>query len=153
KDTYPGHPLWTLIEGMKFWWQILSDLEDPSHDEEFIEMMKRANYEAGDLLLLQSTYADSLIILAIYNVHIARQYSNREEWISSINYARKAMNTYEYLSELQPNMADLKLAEGLKMYYAAYLPEEYPVVKTVSWFLPDGDKKKGLEVIREAARE
>jgi len=153
KEKYPGHPLWSLIEGMKFWWQILSDLEDPSHDEEFIEMMKRANYEAGKLLHQQSTHADALLIQAISNGYIARQYSNREEWISSINYARKAMNTYEYLSELQPNMADLKLAEGLKLYYAAYLPEEYPVVKTVSWFLPDGDKEKGLEVIREAARE
>ena len=153
KGKYPGHPLWSLIDGMKFWWQILSDLEDSSHDEEFIEMMKRANYEAGKLLHQQSTHADALLIQAISNGYIARQYSNREEWISSINYARKAMNTYEYLSELQPNMADLKLADGLKMYYAAYLPEEYPVVKTVSWFLPDGDKKKGLKVIREAARE
>lgn len=153
KDKYPSHPLWTLIEGMKFWWQVLSDLEDPSHDEQFVTMMKKANYQAGKLRHRQSSHADALIIQAISNGYIGRQYSNREEWISSLNYARKALNTYEYLLELQPDMADLKLARGLKFYYSAYLPEAYPVVKTVSWFLPEGDKEKGLRLIREASEE
>lgn len=153
KDKYPSHPLWSLIEGMKFWWQVLSDLEDPSRDEQFVTMMKKANYQAGKLLHRQSSHADALIIQAISNGYIGRQYSNREEWVSSLNYARKALNTYEYLLELQPDMADLKLARGLKFYYAAYLPEAYPVVRTVSWFLPEGDKEKGLRLIREASRE
>src|SRR5699024_12876439 len=50
KEKYPGHPLWSLIEGMKFWWQILSDLEDSSHVEEFLDMMKSASYKAVELL-------------------------------------------------------------------------------------------------------
>lgn len=153
KEKYPDHPLWTLMEGMKFWWEVLSDLEDTSHDEQFIALMKKANYEAGKLLHRQSSHADALIIQSIANGYIARQYSNREEWITSLNYARKAKGSYEYLLELQPDMPDLKLAEGLKFYYMDYLPEAYPVVKTVSWFLPDGDKKKGLKLIREAADE
>lgn len=153
KEKYPSHPLWTLIEGMKFWWQVLSDLEDHSHDEKFITMMKKANYQAGKLLHRQSAHADGLLIQAISNGYIGRQYSNREEWITSLNYARKAMNTYEYLLEEQPDMPDMKLAQGLKLYYAAYLPEAYPVVKTVSWFLPEGDKEKGLRFIREASQE
>ena len=153
KDQYPKHPLWTLMEGMKFWWKVLSDLEDTSHDEQFIKMMKKANYRAGKLLHRQSNHADALIIQAIANGYIARQYSNREEWISSLNYARKAKNKYEYLAELKPDMQDLKLAQGLKFYYAAYLPEAYPVVKTVSWFLPEGDKEKGLTLIREASEK
>jgi len=151
KEEYPDHPLWGLVDGMKFWWQILSDLENTEHDDAFIEMMKKANYQAGKLLHRQSSHADALLIQAIANGYIGRQYSNREEWISSLNYARKAMKAYEKLGQLYPDMADLKLAEGLKLYYAAYLPEEYPVVKTVSWFLPDGNKEKGLEKLREAA--
>lgn len=153
KEKYPHHPLWSLIEGMKFWWQVLSDLEDPSHDKQFVNMMKRAGYQAGKLLHEQSGHVDALIIQAIAYGYIGRQYSNREEWISSLNYARKAMDTYEYLQQLQPGMADLKLARGLKLYYSAYLPEAYPIVRTVSWFLPDGDKDKGLRLIKEAARK
>lgn len=153
KQRYPGHPLWLLIEGITFWWQVLSDLEDTSHDEQFFYKMKHIDYQASQLLRKNRSHADGLIIKIISNGYIARQYANRDEWISSINWARKALSSYEYLLELQPGLADLKLAEGLKFYYSAYLPEAYPIVRTVSWFLPEGDKQKGLELLHLAAEE
>jgi len=153
KKKYPQHPLWTLLDGMKFWWKVLSDLEDTSNDEKFFHMMKKANYQASKLLNDQPSNADALIIKVISNGYIARQYSNRSEWLTSLNYARKAMSAYNYLKKLQPDLADLKLAEGLKLYYSAYLPKAYPVVKTVSWFLPKGDEKKGLQLLKEASKQ
>lgn len=153
KHKYPKHPLWTLLDGMKYWWTVLSDLEDTSHDEQFFNMMKKANYQAGKLLNDHPKNADALIIKVISNGYIARQYSNRSEWLTSLNYARKAMSAYNYLKKVEPDLADLKLAEGLKQYYSAYLPEAYPVVKTVSWFLPDGDKQLGLKLLREASKQ
>jgi tetratricopeptide (TPR) repeat protein len=153
KQQYPDHPLWMLFEGMQFWWQVLSDLEDTSHDEQFYQMMKKADYQAGKLLHQQRDHSDGLIIRAITNGYMARQYANRGEWITSVNYGRKAMNAHDYLIELQPELDDLKLAEGLKLYYTAYIPEEYPIVKTVSWALPSGDKQKGLRLIKQAAEE
>lgn len=153
KEDYPDHPIWTLFEGMKFWWEILSDLENTAHDEQFYHMMKKADYESSQLLRSNSSHADGLIIKAISNGYLARQHANREEWIRSLNYGRKAMNAHEYLLELQPDLDDLKLAEGLKLYYLDYLPEAYPVVKTVSWTLPNGDREKGLEYLSEASEE
>lgn len=153
KRKYPDHPLWTLLEGMKFWWTVLSDLEDTSHDERFITMMKRADFEAEKLLHQQSMHADGLIIKAISNGYLARHFANRGDWLNSIQYGRVAMNAHEYLLEKQPDFADLKLAEGLKLYYSAYLPEAYPVVKTISWALPDGDKEKGLQMLKEASAQ
>lgn len=153
KKQYPNHPLWMLIDGMQLWWQVLSDLESKSHDEEFFHRMQRTDYEASQLLRKNSSHADGLIIKTVANGYIARQYANREEWLSSINTARKALSSYNYLRELQPGLSDLSLAEGLKNYYAAYLPEAYPIVKTVSWFLPEGDKEKGLDLMREATEK
>ncbi len=150
---YPDHPLWTLMDGMKFWWDLLSDLEDTSQDEQFFTMMKKADYQAGKLLHDQPNHADGLIIKTISNGYMARQNANRGNWVTSLNYAREAMNAYEYLLEIQPDLSDLKLAEGLKFYYTDYLPEAYPIVKTVSWALPNGDKQKGLRLLREASNE
>ncbi len=151
KKKHPDHPLWSLIDGMMLWWEVLSDLDDTSHDERFVYLMKRTDYRAASLLNRHSSHADALIIKAISNGYIARHQANREEWISSINTARKAISPYQYLLELQPELPDLKLAEGLKLYYTAYLPEAYPIVKTVSWALPGGDREKGLEYLEEAA--
>ncbi|WP_445664457.1 tetratricopeptide repeat protein [Fodinibius sp. AD559] len=152
KDEYPDHPLWILFEGMQLWWTVLTDLHDRSHDEQFFEMMKKTDYQAGKLLHRQPNHVDGLLIRAISNGYMARQYANREEWITSINYGRKAIQAYNYLLDIQPELNDLKLAEGLKLYYLDYIPDEYPVVKTVSWALPDGDKKKGLEAIENASK-
>ncbi|MBN2731369.1 MAG: tetratricopeptide repeat protein [Balneolaceae bacterium] len=151
KEKYPSHPLWQLMEGMEFWWVLLSDLHDTSRDDYFYEMMKKADYAASKLLYEQPGHADALIIRTVANGYIARQYSNRDEWTTSLNAARKAYNAYSYLKDNVPDLPDLKLAEGLKLYYSAYLPEEYPVVKTVSWFLPNGDKPSGLKYMRDAS--
>jgi tetratricopeptide (TPR) repeat protein len=153
KQKYPQHPLWKLFDGMHFWWQVLSDLEDTSHDEQFFNLMKEADYEAGRLLHRQPKHVDALLIRAISNGYLARQYANRTEWLTSINYGRKAMNAHQQLREQRPELNDLKLAEGLKRYYLAYLPEAYPIVKTVTWALPDGNKQEGLEMIRDASEE
>ena len=151
KEQYPSHPLWQLMDGMEFWWVLLSDLNDQSRDEQFYKIMKKADYAASKLLYDEPGHVDALIIRTVANGYIARQHSNREEWVTSLNTARKAYNAYGYLQEEMPEFPDLKLAEGLKLYYSEYLPEAYPVVKTVSWFLPDGDKQKGLGEMQKAS--
>ena len=78
KNKYPKHPLWTLFEGMQLWWTVLTDLPDRSHDQEFFEMMKRTDYQAGRLLHRQPKHVDGLLIRAISNGYMARQYANRE---------------------------------------------------------------------------
>ncbi|NGP89556.1 tetratricopeptide repeat protein [Fodinibius halophilus] len=153
KKVYPEHPIWTLLEGMKYWWKVLSDLQDTAHDERFINIMKRVDYQAGKLLYKHPSHADGLIIRAISNGYLARHNANRSNWVTSMRYGRKAMKAHQYLKQKQPDLADLKLAEGLKLYYTAYLPEAYPIVKTVSWALPSGDKTRGLQLIREASDE
>lgn len=153
REEHPDHPLWTLLGGMEVWWRVLSDLEDRSGDQQLFHIMGQADYESGRLLRSNGSHADALIIRAVSNGYMARQKANREEWISSLNSARKALNAHDYLMELHPEMADLKLAEGLKLYYSDYLPEAYPVVRTVSWFLPDGDRKKGMALMKDASEE
>lgn len=153
KRQYPDDPVWMLLSGIEYWWKVLSDLEDKSHDQKFYRMMKKTNYQAGKLLQKDSKNVDGLLVKTIANGYLARQYSNRDEWLKSLRYGRKAMNAYGYLIKLQPNLEDLKLAEGLKLYYTAYLPEEYPIVKTVSWAMPSGNKKKGLKLIKEASEQ
>lgn len=151
EQKYPEHPLWTLFEGMQLWWMVLSDLYVDTYDQQFFDMMKKTDYEAGRLLHRNPDHIDALLIRAISNGYIARHYANREQWVTSINYGRKAIQAYHYLLELQPKLSDLKLAEGLKLYYLDYIPDAYPVVKTVSWALPDGNKQQGLKALQEAA--
>ncbi len=150
-ESYPEHPLWTLWSGMELWWSVLADLENRDYDEQFFNKMKRADYEASQLLRKSPDHPDALIIRAIANGYTARHYSNREEWLTAANIGRRAYQAYARLMEVVPNLPDNDFAEGMKRYYAAYIPDNYPAVRAVSWFLPDGDRQGGLDKLAIAS--
>jgi hypothetical protein len=152
-DRYPSHPLWGLWDAMELWWYVLDDLADDRYDEEFFNRMSRADYDAGQVLRRENDHPDALIIRAVANGYAARQNANRGNWITSVNIARRAYQAYTRLMEVVPEMPDNDFALGLKRYYAAYMPEKYPVVRAASWFLPDGDKTEGIKSLQKASRE
>lgn len=151
RRQHPKHPLWELIDGIELWWKVLADLHDHSRDDELMDRMMRADYAASRLLNQQPNHVDALIIKAISNGFAARQRANHDNWIASLTIARRALSAYSLLQQQNTGLADLKLAEGLKLYYAAWVPETYPLVRPVSWFLPEGDKEKGLRFLQHAA--
>lgn len=153
KQRHPDHPIWEMWDAMELWWIVLEDLYDHSHDDRLMEAMQRTDYAAGQLLNRQPNHPDALIIRALANGYIARHYSNRDNWLSSVNVSRKAYSTYQTLMEVEPGFPDNEFVQGMISYYAAYIPEEYPVVRAVSWFFPDGDKEKGLQKIKTASNE
>ncbi|WP_158551448.1 M48 family metallopeptidase [Rhodohalobacter sp. SW132] len=153
RDRHPDHPIWSMWEAMELWWQVLEDLYDHSLDDQLMEMMQRSEYEAGRLLNRERNHPDALIIRALANGYIARHYANRDSWITSVRTARRAYVSYEQLMEVEPDFIDNEFVRGMVLYYAAYIPDEYPVVRAVSWFLPDGDRKEGLNKIDIAASD
>lgn len=150
---YPDHPIWELWTGMEMWWDVLSDLHDTSHDKAFIDQMTKADYAAANLLRREPGHADALIIRAVASSYIARLNANREAWLASLQIGRTGYQAYEQLITVMPDLADNHFAEGIKLYYSAYIPENYPLLKRVSWFLPDGDKQTGLQELDNAANE
>lgn len=152
REKHPNHPLWLLWDGMEVWWEVLEDLDDHSLDREFIARMQQADYEAGKILRSEPGHPDALIIRSVANGYIARLHANREEWMTSMQFGKNAYQAHQELLQVAPDHPDNRFAEGMKLYYAAYIPEAYPVVKAVSWFFPEGNKKKGLEELRYAAR-
>jgi TolA-binding protein len=151
RETFSDHPIWSLWDGMELWWNVLEDLSDDQYDEEFFGRMKKADYDAAQVLRKESDHPDALIIRAVANGYTARHHSNRGDWFTSANIGRRAYQAYTRLMTITPDLPDNDFAEGMKKYYAAYLPENYPVVRAVSWFLPDGDKEGGIESLKTAS--
>ncbi|MGF1670103.1 MAG: hypothetical protein ACFCU6_06625 [Balneolaceae bacterium] len=152
-NKYPDHPVWALWRGMELWWKVLEDLENESYDEEFFDKMKEADFKAGRFLRNNSGHPDGLIVRAAANGYMARHKANREEWVSSLNHGRIAYQSQQAMKKVLPDFADNLLAEGIIKYYAAYLPDAYPFMRTMSWFFPSGDKEEGLKLMVRAANE
>ncbi len=151
RKSHPDHPIWTMWDAMELWWVVLEDLYDESHDNKLFDAMAKSEHQAGRLLRSESDHPDALLIRALATGYAARHYSNRGQWVKAAQIGRRSYNAYERIMEVRPDLKDNSFVEGMKLYYAAYIPDEYPAVRAVSWFLPDGDRKKGLEAIDEAA--
>lgn len=151
KEKYPDHPIWALWDGMELWWTVLEDLSDVSSDEKFFESMQKADHLAGQLLRKESDHPDALIIRTVANGYVARHHANRGEWLTSVNIGRRAYQAHQRLLDVYPNLPDNDFAEGLKLYYSAYMQDNFRFVRTMSWFLPDGDRPEGLNNLRMAS--
>ncbi len=153
RSEHPKNPIWKFWDAMELWWRILPDLVDESLDHALFEQLDASVDAAERVLKKDPDHRDALLVKALGRGLLARQYANRERWFKSINQARHAISSLSALDQFENEIPDLLLGEGLMKYYTAYLPEAYPLTKTVIWMLPDGDKQEGLSLMKRAAEQ
>ncbi len=151
EQKYPDHPVWVFWDGLPVWWKILNDLESEQHDSEFLEIMRRADHASNRMLRGNRRHLDALVVKSLTNGLMARLHSNRHNWYHSFNHARTALNILFNIEQIYPETTDLQFGLGLYRYFAAFLADEYRLVRTFSWMLPEGDRPGGLERLKEAA--
>jgi len=78
--------------------------------------------------------------------------ANRGKWLGAANDGMVALPLVRKAYELEPNNYDILLGIGIYNYYASVVPDRYPFVKPAMIFFPSGDRKKGLEQLRQAAQ-
>ncbi len=150
-DRYPEHPIGPFLQGLNLWWTIMLDLTDTSHDEAFIEQMNTVVARCDALLEETPDHFDAALFKAAAHGFLARLHSNRYRWWKTIRNAQRAINYVQKVEEVAPKRGDYVFGSGMYDYYAAILPEEYTLSKAIMWMLPDGDKTRGLRLLREAA--
>jgi tetratricopeptide (TPR) repeat protein len=151
---YPDHPVGPFLQGLNLWWTIMLDLTDTAHDEAFYEIMDEVIDRSNELLDENDDHFDALLFKAAAHGFKARLASNRSNWWKSIRNGRKAIAPARKVAEIAPpGNGDYVFGKGLYDYYTAILEEEYPVVKTFTWMIPDGNRKRGLRLLRRTASE
>lgn len=151
KKQYPNDPIWLFWDGLETWWQILPDLENTSLDKKMFYQFSKTDYQCAKILSEDPNDLDALVVKSASNGFMARLYANRSDWISALQKARKAKDALDRIKEIDPSLPDIKFGLGIYQYYVAWLPQAFPVLKSVTWLLPDGDKEKGLQMLRDAA--
>ncbi len=151
--SHPDHPAGYFFLAMIEWWRIMSDFENTSYDDKFIRMLdkvidlseKRLKKDKNDLV--------GLFFKGGSLGFQGRLYGNREDWLKAANCGREALPIVQKAYKLNPNNYDILLGIGIYNYYAAIIPEKYPLVKPLMLLIPEGDKLKGLTQLREASEK
>jgi tetratricopeptide (TPR) repeat protein len=149
---YPNHPAGRFFLAMIDWWKILIDLDSEEHDEIFFQKLEDVIFQCDQILKKNSENVDALFFKGGAIGFRGRLRAYRESWLKAADDGRDALPIVERAASLNPKNVDVQLGFGIYNYYAAVIPEEYPMVKPLMLFFPKGDKNKGLEQLTNTAK-
>jgi tetratricopeptide (TPR) repeat protein len=152
-ERYPDHPVGPFLKGLNVWWKILLDLPDTSHDETFYRQMNEVIARCDEILDEHPDHFDATFFKGAALGFRGRLRSNRHSWIKAAYDGKRAIGYVRDVAQRAPENNDYVFGKGMYDYYAAIIPEEYPVSKTVMWMMPSGDKDRGLSLIQRAAEK
>jgi tetratricopeptide (TPR) repeat protein len=148
---YPNHPAGRFYLAMIDWWKILLNLDSEEYDEIFYQKLEDVIFQCDELLKKNPENVDALFFKGGAIGFRGRLRANRDSWLKAADDGREALPIVERASELDSNNVDVQLGFGIYNYYAAVIPDEYPMIKPLMLFFPSGDKEKGIEQLNNVA--
>lgn len=152
-QAHPDHPAGPFFLAMVEWWRILITIEDESRDDRFYDMLDDVIDMCDDRLDRNENDIAGLFFKGGAIGFKGRLQANRKSWVSAAKTGKEALPVVMDASELAPDNADLAFGTGIYDYYAAVLPDRYPVLKPLMVFLPEGNKALGIKELKLAAEK
>lgn len=152
QQKYPLHPAGYFLDSMIEWWKIALNNEDKSNDKVFYNKIDKVIQVCDKILDTNAYDINALFFKGGAIGYRARLKTLRDEWFQAIQDAKEALDILRRCQQLAPFNHDIMLGTGLYNYFSVKFPEEYPILKPLMVFLPNGDKRLGLFQLRAAAR-
>ncbi len=151
KKQYPWHPLPYLLLGLNYWWRIVPNYENEQWDSEFLAYMDTTTALA-ERLRSEYNEIEGAFFLATSYAFTGRLYSERGQYRKA---AFAGKNSLKYLGKCRGHETyspELLFGDALFNYYAEWIRDEYPLLRPLMLLFPKGDKEKGIEQLKEVAR-
>ena len=147
----PEHPVGYFFRAMIQWERIISKFDDESQDEKLYKMLEVVINICEKRLDENEKDVTAMFFKGGAVGFRGRLRANRGKWLGAVNDGIVALPLVKKAYKLEPNNYDVLLGIGIYNYYAAVVPDKYPIVKPVMIFFPSGDREKGLEQLRLAS--
>lgn len=151
RKQYGWHPLPYFLMGLNYWWRILPNFDNTSHDETFLAYMDTSLVLAERMYEELNTVEGAFFLAATYAFQ-GRLHSERRDWTRAAFAGKNALKYLEVCKgngELSP---ELLFGDALFNYYREWVPENYPMLKPLMMMFPKGDKEKGIQQLKTVAR-
>lgn len=152
-DLYPDHPSGYFLDAMIEWWKINIDRKNMAYDAAFLSKIDHVLGVCNKVLANDKTNITSLFFKGGALGFRGRYYASRERMLDAANDGKDALDILIACQKIAPGNHDIMLGTGLYNYFAAVLPEKYPLLKPVMVFFPSGDKTLGILQLKAAAQK
>ena len=153
KKEYPKHPAGKFFSAMIIWWKITLDRDNESFDEMFEDSLEEVIDFCDDILDDDPKNVDAIFFKGGSLGFRGRLYALRKEWFNAALDGKDALPLVFEAYKIDPANEDVKLGFGIYNYYAEAIPEKYPFIKPAMVFFPNGNKSKGIEQLKIAAKK
>lgn len=154
KERYSWHPLPYFLLGLSEWWKIMPNTKATIYDEKFLAYMDSTITIAENLFDKHPEYkVEAAFFLAAAHGFKGRLYSDeeRKSWRKAAVEGKSALNYMEICREKDHLSPELLFGDALYNYFSVWVPENYPAIKPLLWFFRKGDKKLGLQQLKEVS--
>ncbi len=149
--NYPDKPQGRFFLAMIDWWKIMLDPDNESYDDILFQKLEDVIYQCDEILKEDPGNGDALFFKGGSIGFRGRLRAYRDSWLKAADDGRLALPIVERASKLDPKNTDVQLGFGIYNYYAAVIPNEFPLIKPLMIFFPSGDKKKGIDQLTNVA--
>ena len=152
KQRYPFHPMPYFLLGLSEWWKIVpTNIRATQYDDKFFAYMDSSMYFAERMYQEDPGNYEAAFFLAAANGFTARLHSERKNWRKTTLYGKASLDYLEKAKNGNELSPEFLFGEALFNYYAVWIKENYPLLRPILLFFPDGDKKKGIEQLKTVA--
>lgn len=152
-QMYPANPAGYFLDAMIDWWKIHLERRNLNNDRSFLEKIDRVLNVCNANLERDKNDIASLFFKGGALGFRGRFHSVRENLFAAANDGKEAYDILIACQKIAPSNHDIMLGTGIYNYFAAALPEKYPMLKPLMMFLPSGDKRIGILQLTAAMRQ
>ena len=152
RRRYPEHPMPYFLLALNEWWKILpTNVQTKEYDKTFFAYLDTAVY-VGERMWKKDkkNYEIAFFLSAAYGFD-ARLNSERANWRKATVSSRRSLEYMQKASEANGLSAEFLFGSGLFNYYAVWISENYPLLRPVLIFFPKGNKRLGLQQLKNVA--
>jgi len=150
-QKYPSSPLSYFLLGLNEWWKMMPDTNIEDFDDRFHYYMDTTILIAEGMLDRPDNRIEGAFFLAATYGFIGRLYSDRGQWGKAASAGRKSLKYLEISKGHGYLSPELLFGDALYNYFSVWIPENYPILRPILAFFPDGDKELGLQQLREVS--
>ncbi|MFN0048226.1 MAG: tol-pal system protein YbgF [Cytophagales bacterium] len=152
KSKHSKHPLPYFLLGYSQYWRILPNEDISVYDDKFYAYMDTVIELAGKLYDSDSKNFEAIFFLTAGHAFIGRRRSDNKQWSRATFNGSKALHYLKLGREFNEMSPEFLIGEGLFNYYVEWIPENYKAFKPVMWFFPNGDKMKGVALLKQSSQ-
>ncbi|HEV8511849.1 MAG TPA: tol-pal system protein YbgF [Cyclobacteriaceae bacterium] len=154
KEKYRWHPLPYFLMGLAEWWKIMPNTKVTTYDEKFLAYMDSSILISENLYDHYPEYkVEAAFFLAAAHGFKGELLADveRKNWMKAASEGKAALKYMEICREKNNLSPELLFGDALYNYFREWVPENYKSLKPIFWLFRHGDKKLGLQQLKEVS--